>query len=301
MRSISIHYLLCRTLLVASLFLAACGGTQVPDEDGSADAGTTADAGTSGRTDAGTQTPGGPISQPPGNGCVPQCKGKTCGSDGCGGACGTCPNGKMCNTAGQCICVPQCNGKACGSDGCGGTCGTCPLNATCDASGEACRCAEGYVPNPQHTGCIKLGGPCGGVSEYGYCTGDDWVRCDAQEGIVSINCGPGMCKTLSEGVGACRCGNFRGAACTSADGTASGNKVLFTCLTLSDVLVATNCAAETGSPNGFCSTYVTSVGYQTACFCDTCSAQLTRDNTCSPLCGQATCSYNPTANTHTCW
>ncbi len=65
--------------------------------------------------------------------------------------------------------------------------------------------------------------------------------------------------------------------------------MLFTCLTLSDVLVATNCAAETGSPNGFCSTYVTSVGYQTACFCDTCSTQLSGDNTCSPLCGRGTC------------
>ena len=34
--------------------------------------------------------------------CVPQCQGKSCGNDGCGGTCGTCPSGQTCGTNGTC-------------------------------------------------------------------------------------------------------------------------------------------------------------------------------------------------------
>src|SRR5205823_2420258 len=60
-------------------------------------------------------------------GCVPQCDGKFCGDDTCGGTCGACPPGSACNAASRCVaspCVPQCGGRQCGSDGCGGSCGT---------------------------------------------------------------------------------------------------------------------------------------------------------------------------------
>ncbi len=43
--------------------------------------------------------------------CTPNCNGKSCGSDGCGGSCGTCPSGQSCNGSGQC----QADGGACGS------------------------------------------------------------------------------------------------------------------------------------------------------------------------------------------
>jgi hypothetical protein len=36
------------------------------------------------------------------------------------------------------ICVPQCAGRQCGDDGCGGSCGWCELGATCD-SAAVCR------------------------------------------------------------------------------------------------------------------------------------------------------------------
>lgn len=71
-------------------------------------------------------------------GCVPDCTGKACGSDGCGGSCGECQEGKTCDEQSfQCVCQPDCTGKACGDDGCGGSCGECPeaLQA-CDASGQ---------------------------------------------------------------------------------------------------------------------------------------------------------------------
>lgn len=38
---------------------------------------------------------------PPSNMCTPSCSGKECGSDGCGGSCGTCSEGS-CNADGQC-------------------------------------------------------------------------------------------------------------------------------------------------------------------------------------------------------
>ncbi len=66
--------------------------------------------------------------------CKPDCTGKACGSDGCGGTCGTCPgSAPYCNTAFQCDanCQPACGGKTCGPDGCGGTCGSCGSGATC--------------------------------------------------------------------------------------------------------------------------------------------------------------------------
>ncbi len=76
-------------------------------------------------------------------GCVPQCDGRFCGgTDGCGGTCGTCPEGEVCNTAGRCVsspCKPACNGRKCGDDGCGGTCGTCEDGELCVVETGACK------------------------------------------------------------------------------------------------------------------------------------------------------------------
>ena len=58
--------------------------------------------------------------------CVPDCSGKTCGDNGCGGSCGSCPTGDTCSS-GMCvpICTPNCSGKTCGDNNCGGSCGSC--------------------------------------------------------------------------------------------------------------------------------------------------------------------------------
>ncbi len=45
--------------------------------------------------------PGGPDSS-----CTPNCTGKQCGGDGCGGSCGTCLTGQYCSSMGQCITSP---------------------------------------------------------------------------------------------------------------------------------------------------------------------------------------------------
>ena len=62
-------------------------------------------------------------------GCTPDCAGKRCGDDGCGGVCGYCQEDEVCNSEYKCEYVEQCyrdcEGKKCGPDGCGGDCGVC--------------------------------------------------------------------------------------------------------------------------------------------------------------------------------
>jgi hypothetical protein len=67
--------------------------------------------------------------------CVPDCTGKECGDDGCGGSCGTCGTNETCQNF-QCVgCIPNCAGKECGDDGCGGSCGQCGPNEVCTSDG----------------------------------------------------------------------------------------------------------------------------------------------------------------------
>lgn len=132
--------------------------------------------------------------------CEPQCDGKNCGPDGCGGSCGACLSGTAdpyCGANGQCgpTCAPQCTGLQCGDDGCGGTCGTCSAGSTCADSGQcvpdtwscadyyykdgsACDCACG-APDPD---CLQfaLTNGCPGAAKCnttsGYC---DVAYCNA--------------------------------------------------------------------------------------------------------------------------
>lgn len=115
--------------------------------------------------------------------CTPDCSGRMCGDDGCGGSCGTCAATRTCSAAGQCDCsgtrtecgascvlldrsrnhcgacnnacaanedcvggacqcVPDCTGRMCGDDGCGGSCGSCGAMRVCGAGGS-CMCSAG--------------------------------------------------------------------------------------------------------------------------------------------------------------
>lgn len=93
--------------------------------------------------------------------CTPDCTGKECGSNGCGGGCGACPDAKpACGADGKCTdkCTPQCKGATCGPDGCGGTCGACATGSTC-AWTQQCvpstwQCDPGYYAD-------KIGCDCG--------------------------------------------------------------------------------------------------------------------------------------------
>jgi hypothetical protein len=76
------------------------------------------------------------------DGCVPQCDGRFCGDDGCGGQCGECADGEACTPGGRCQadpCVPACDGRECGTDGCGGMCGSCGDGDLCVEETGECR------------------------------------------------------------------------------------------------------------------------------------------------------------------
>ena len=91
-------------------------------------------------------------------GCVPQCAGKDCGTDGCGGLCAECPQGKTCDVSSStCVdCVPECEGLDCGDDGCGGSCGSCPGEAACSSGlcvSGAWTCLETYYGSDDGCDC----------------------------------------------------------------------------------------------------------------------------------------------------
>ena len=80
------------------------------------------------------------------------CAGKICGQDnGCGTPCTvqTCGTNQTCSS-GSCICVPNCSGKYCGSDGCGGVCDRCTVylpGSRCNTSTSNCVCPAGQSPH----------------------------------------------------------------------------------------------------------------------------------------------------------
>ena len=93
--------------------------------------------------------------------CVPDCQGKECGADGCGGTCGDCGEFGACKADNTCLCEyqkcqgsccgdgeaclnsgccqPDCEAKQCGDDGCGGSCGECEALQACGEAG-LCEC-----------------------------------------------------------------------------------------------------------------------------------------------------------------
>jgi hypothetical protein len=77
-----------------------------------------------------------PVPPPP---CVGNCDGKSCGSDGCKGSCGTCPAGQSCSSAGQCT------GASCRTEGmpCSNATATTPCCSGLTCTGGFCRGSVG--------------------------------------------------------------------------------------------------------------------------------------------------------------
>ncbi len=128
--------------------------------------------------------------------CEPQCLGKQCGSDSCGSECGLCPQGSNCNASGQCTveCAPQCSGRECGPDGCGGTCGQCAAGVVCDSG----KCQGACNPNctGKNCGSDECGGSCGSCAPGMSCdaTGQCIVSC--KPNCIGKLCGPDGCGGL---------------------------------------------------------------------------------------------------------
>jgi len=207
--------------LSMSFFIASCGG-----DDGNAD-NSCSPSNPTGTCEDGKVCKNGMCVKDEGS-CTPDCSGKVCGDDGCGGTCGTCNAGETCDANGQCQagnnacspsnpngtceagkvcknghcvddnnCTPDCNGKVCGDDGCGGTCGTCNAGETCNANGQ---CQASSQPNPgelggscdQNTPCVDQDAMCltaSGVSScYQSCNGANDTSC-RQDGAVCMDTG----------------------------------------------------------------------------------------------------------------
>jgi hypothetical protein len=133
--------------------------------------------------------------------CVPECTGRECGPDGCGGSCGPgcapdwtcgvdgrcacdgtacgaacCPAGDVCGAGGGC-CTPSCAGRECGDDGCGGDCGTCPARFRCGPAGECvvdASCTGPAAPPPTAFG-VNYAVP----GHLGAWYGTDWTASEA--------------------------------------------------------------------------------------------------------------------------
>ena len=109
--------------------------------------------------------------------CEPQCDGKQCGDDGCGGTCGACAAGTACSVD-QCVpCEASCLGHMCGPDGCGGDCGACGEGQVCDALSLLCidkpaGCQPQCEANLFECGPDGCGSDCGICGEGTFCKPD---------------------------------------------------------------------------------------------------------------------------------
>lgn len=126
---------------------------------------------------------------PDANVCVPDCAGRACGSDGCGGTCGACSGGAAC-MAGVCL-------------------DTCPANSS--PSGDSCACDAGYAVGPACGSCIP---------------DPDWDRCPDHAHPESGRCAcdvgyqPEGCACVPDPAMMCPAGRayYCGACIDDADG-----------------------------------------------------------------------------------
>jgi hypothetical protein len=118
----------------------------------------------------------------PGKGCTPNCTGRTCGGNGCGGSCGTCGSGRTCEN-GTCVC----RGTDCG-DGrcCSSTNGMCCPETVQDPAGSCAQSGSTCCTSDQGGGACPAGRPqcCPSTprNPRGLCLKPDEICCTAAEG-----------------------------------------------------------------------------------------------------------------------
>jgi hypothetical protein len=140
---------------------------------------------------------------PAANGVWQNCNGQPCDAtfSNCGGV------GWKCAP----LCAPQCSGKSCGPDGCGGTCGSCAGGQTCDGSGNCSitnQCYQGVgfgcVANSCCFGQCRQQGANGFVdctpgNTYCVCTAFPGEACKIDSDCADSNCSGGVCVCLPNG------------------------------------------------------------------------------------------------------
>ena|GEM_PF-1608700 len=244
-----------------------------------------------------------------GNTCTPSCSGKTCGSDGCGGSCGTCASGQSCNSSGACVagCTPNCSGKACGSDGCGGSCGNCTSGQSCNSSGVCVACA---VSCPANTcGSDGCGGTCvcasGKTCSSGscistcqnICSSAGLKQCDGGSNYQTCGdynndtCLEWSADTPCSGVQTCSDGVCGGNCTTHASKKCAGGNLYWYDSCGDEQEVAQNCGSNSATANTRCSgTWIQKQTLATDCVNDACTQNETWTNVQDCSAGGKVCS-----------
>jgi hypothetical protein len=155
--------------------------------------------------------------------CTPNCSGKECGTDGCGGSCGNCPSDKSCINPSTGKCVDSCLLTGCSQMGyeCGPVKIT--LNGACYGKIFACgNCEEGKACNsgkcqpiciPKCAG--KECGDDGCGSLCGICPGDKFCNSNSKcQNLCTPKCEGKVC-------GADTCGGSCG-TCPYGEGCSNG-------------------------------------------------------------------------------
>ncbi len=188
------------TLVVALTVLAACGAEETsgvgssPEPDAASATFPVSDTAAQDAPDPGEDSATSTTPDVKDAGfCYPECFAKACGDDGCGGSCGACPAGTVCEAGlceGEPDCVPACEGLACGADGCGGACGSCGEGATCEGG----QCVPVQTCTPDCAGKVcgpdGCGGSCGGCGAPSSCVGG---QCVCEPDCTGKACGDDGC------------------------------------------------------------------------------------------------------------
>ena len=132
--------------------------------------------------------------------CQPLCQDKDCGDDGCGGSCGTCSGGKVCQ-GGACVCEAEhhqacAGGKLYWHDSCnvqGSLVNSCDDGNACTTDGcSVSQCTHSNVQNDT---------PCGNQKT-------------CQSGSCTYKCGDGVCASTPPGTETCcTCAGDCGSCC----------------------------------------------------------------------------------------
>ncbi len=262
---------------------------------------------TTGAYGIGCTTDWDPIRPAPCGPCTPDCTGRSCGDDGCGGSCGGCTGGLTCNASGTCACAgmtcggscvdtssdesncgacgttcdvgdaciggtcrcsPSCTGKVCGDDGCGGSCGICSSDRACDGSGQ-CECATGTSCRGACTDTMRDRRNCGACN----------TRCRGREfcvaGMCTRSCTPSCAGRVcgDDGCGG-SCGNCGGGHYCTASGS---------CACPSGQAECGSTCVDTSSDPAHCGGCDRPCGGGETCISGACSSA------CLPLCGGRAC------------
>lgn len=223
--------------------------------------------------------------------CTPNCSGLTCGTNGCGGSCGTCPANQTCSN-GQCQVVQNC--PTCGNGICGA--GETKTNCPNDCTYGACLkdsvmmtyeqiCSEYNQQNCDTLHCTWTGSSCvaknacppastcNAIQNSSTCNNTTCCIWDNSVHIVPLKCGDGVC---SSSIG-------ENLLCCPAD---CGNVCVPNCV---DKVCGSDGCGGTCAPNdcglgSFCTN-----GRCTATCTPDCTGKTCGDDGCGNSCG--TCTY----------